>query len=282
MNKNISDNVSSQFDIDNIDDYDIRRAQIKNERMIKRKQRRRKKIFIGSSCVLLVLGISIAIFAKYIQDYSATSSVPNNVIADFYMDVVVQKGDDNNYVQLEQEIDLQEINPGEQQGFTFIVRNGTKKDNSFLISDVDVEYTIQIIHTQNLPLNYSLYEYVGNGNGDFGTNNSYKLITQNSDNGYSRYPQNVTNRYENVGIYEKYTKGYYNKNQLLIDTSESLQPFFLKRDRKYLLNSESITMRKYYLLIDWLVDGNPQYDRNVSYSNEVDLVYVVVKGTQAD
>lgn len=108
--------------------------------------------------MMLVLSIGICAIAKFYQDYDAKSPINELEVADFYIDLV----NEDKTTDLEQTISLDNMNPGEERAVTFYVRNGYEKDGQKITSDVNLVYTLQFIHTNNLPLQYSLYDEAGN------------------------------------------------------------------------------------------------------------------------
>ena len=111
-------------------------------------------LFIITFFILLLIFPST--FSKY-QTIS-TGSVNSNIA--FYLfktDYQVER------------IKLADIKPSnEAHVYTFSVSN----QNNDKISDVDIEYTMKIVTTTNLPLRYQLYE-----NEDYQSNSSTNLIT---------------------------------------------------------------------------------------------------------
>lgn len=249
--------------------------------------KKRLKVLV---CILVILSLTVFVYAKFIAEYMASSNVPSGVSADYYMDVIWDNkndsdsaNDDDEAIRLSQMLDLEELNPGDKQLITFAVRNGHVKerdqDNQAVlqISDIDLNYTIEIIHTQNLPLIYNLYEYVGEDNGDTvgenGEKSKYRKITGVLENSIF---SNSTNKYENKGVREIYKKGFLDEDAQFNDSGSD---FILKRKRTFSKTENDITIRNYLLEIEWPKEENKNPD-GVKYSNEVELVYLVVNGTQ--
>ena len=197
----------------------------------------------------LVITFSNA-YAKYIKRVEVDAPI-DGFIARYNMEVVC---DDETQVRLSEKLELENINPGEFQVIPFIVRNAEKKGDDYSISDVDMIYSIELYHTENLPLTYELYQYTGI---DSDGNPIYKLLTD-----YIVTDTNESSNYHNFGEIYTYKDDINNKTlELAAKPGE-------------------ITQHKYKLVITWENDGKIQIDNK--YVHEVDMAYLVVNGTQKE
>ena len=197
----------------------------------------------------LVITFSNA-YAKYIKRVEVDAPI-DGFIARYNMEVVC---DDETQVRLSEKLELENINPGEFQVIPFIVRNAEKKGDDYSISDVDMIYSIELYHTENLPLTYELYQYTGI---DSDGNPVYKLLTD-----YIVTDTNESSNYHNFGEIYTYKDDIDNKTlELAAKPGE-------------------ITQHKYKLVITWKNDGKIQIDNK--YVHEVDMAYLVVNGTQKE
>ena len=197
----------------------------------------------------LVITFSNA-YAKYIKRVEVDAPI-DGFIARYNMEVVC---DDETQVRLSEKLELENINPGEFQVIPFIVRNAEKKGDDYSISDVDMIYSIELYHTENLPLTYELYQYTGI---DSDGNPIYKLLTD-----YIVTDTNESSNYHNFGEIYTYKDDINNKTlELAAKPGE-------------------ITQHKYKLVITWKNDGKIQIDNK--YVHEVDMAYLVVNGTQKE
>lgn len=197
----------------------------------------------------LVITFSNA-YAKYIKRVEVDAPI-DGFIARYNMEVVC---DDETQVRLSEKLELENINPGEFQVIPFIVRNAEKKGDDYSISDVDMIYSIELYHTENLPLTYELYQYTGI---DSDGNPVYKLLTD-----YIVTDTNESSNYHNFGEIYTYKDDIDNKTLELV------------------AKPGEITQHKYKLVITWENDGKIQIDNK--YVHEVDMAYLVVNGAQKE
>ena len=143
----------------------------------------KKKLIVAS----IVLGVSILIpvgstLAKWLaKDEIRTNTIEEDT-ADFYVEITDK--DKNPVIN---SIGIEELYPGAKKTVDFYVRSG---ENGKKL-DVDITYTISLMHTKNLPINYKLYEItddkenekpidkkeeIFNSYNKFDVENCYKLI----------------------------------------------------------------------------------------------------------
>ena len=181
--------------------------------------------------------MSLAVMAKFIAQRNAEADFMAKKIATYNMEVL---GDDG-ITKLSERILVNEMNPGYTAEVDFYIRNG----NSEKISQVDMDYEIELIHTLNMPLVYELYDEQG------------QLLTGDS------YEEG-TEIYLNDGSRSVYTKtADANKMVLHIDKE----------------NENNITSHKYTLKIIWN-DDNESSD--FKYVKEIDFLYVNVYAYQSE
>ena len=112
---------------------------------------------------LITFFIALILFPNTVSKYQTTTTGNVNSNIAFYLfktDYQVQR------------IKLADLDPSNvPHVYTFSVSN----TNNNKVSDVDIEYTLRIVTTTNLPLRYQLYK-----NEDYQSNNSTNLITTNN------------------------------------------------------------------------------------------------------
>lgn len=224
---------------------------------VKKGKMNKKKRALYIVTLLLVLSVATVIYAKYIMEYkNIVAPIPDSV-ADYYMDVIWDGNDSDNGKKLSQKLKLDEINPGETKVISFMVRNGDGTN----FSDVNFDFTIDLIHTENLPLTYDLYQYIG------ATENAdpiYKLL--------SNYSVTDTNDYENsknTGLIRKYSESY-----------NAATKFTLLGNSMDVDGNRVIDGRKFRLVITW--DDRSIDSIDNKYTREVDDVYLVVNVSQKE
>lgn len=219
-----------------------------------RKKNRRKsnKTFeiIGLIVISLVVISFSNAYAKYVKRIEVDAPI-DGFVAQYAMEVISDDGSD---VRLSEKLELENINPGEFQVIPFVVRNAQKNEDGYIISDVDMIYDISIYHTQNLPLTYELYQYMGiDSQGD----PIYELLVE-----YKTEDTNSENDYYNSGEIQIYTRD--SKRNILELKSKTGE----------------ITQEKFRLVISWNNIGQISNDNN--FVHEVDMAYLVVNGAQKE
>lgn len=195
-----------------------------------------KAKIIAIIAMISCMAITVVVWAKFINEKYIKINLFNHNIATYYMDVVVEDitGQDQTKT-LSEKILIDEINPGDTRKVEFYVRNG----NGTNISDVEMDYEIELIHTDNMPLKYNLYDEEGNLLDGTALTDTEKL-------------------YKNDGTRIKYEKSKENEN------------FVLKIDKEEEANFDS---HKYVLEIFWEKDDE---SANFKYVKEIDFLYVNV------
>lgn len=222
------------------------------ERRRNRKRCNRKKIEIISLLIISLVVITFSnAYAKYVKRIEVDAPIDDGFVAQYNMEVISGDGSE---VKLSEQLDLENINPGEFQVIPFIVRNAKKVDDEYCISDVDMIYSIEIFHTQNLPLTYELYQYTGVddlGNALYEPLTDFRVMDTNEDSNYH-------------------------------NTSE-IHAYKIDNNReKFELEAKSgeISQDLFKLVISWNHNGEVQIDNK--YVHEVDLAYLVVNGEQKE
>ena len=195
--------------------------------------------FMGAVIAMIIFGfiMSLAVMAKFIAVRNAEADYVVKKIATYNMELF---GDDG-ITKLSERIVVDEMNPGYTSEVDFYVCNG----NSEKISQVDMDYEIELIHTLNLPLVYELYDEQG------------RLLTGDS------YEEG-TEIYLNDGSRSVYTK-----------TAES-EKMVLHIDKE---NADNITSHKYTLKIIWNSDNESS---DFKYVKEIDFLYINVYSYQSE
>ena len=124
---------------------------------------RRIKLISKINTFLIAFLVMIILFPMALSKYETTATGNINSNIAFYLN---KTGYQTNNIK------LTELKPSPNPYvYTFTVGNqdGTK------ISEVDIEYTVKIVTTTNLPLRYLLYE-----NEDYQSNSSTNLVTSNN------------------------------------------------------------------------------------------------------
>ena len=203
---------------------------------------------------MLIISVVIITFsnsyAKYVKRVEVDAPI-EGFVAKYNMEVISGDGSE---IKLSEQLDLENINPGEFQVIPFIVRNAKKVGNEYSISDVDMVYNIEIFHTQNLPLTYELYQYTGMDNSG---NPLYELLSD-----FRVTDTNKESNYHNTSEIHTYK----------IDNNR----------KKFELQAKSgeISQDLFKLVISWNHNGQVQIDNK--YVHEVDLAYLVVNGEQKE
>ncbi|MBQ3544523.1 MAG: hypothetical protein IJA34_06010 [Lachnospiraceae bacterium] len=186
---------------------------------------------IAIIAMISYMAITVVVWAKFVKEEYIKANVFDQNIATYYMDVL---GEDQTKT-LSEQILVDELNPGETREVEFYVRNG----NDSKVSQVDMDYEIELIHTDNMPLTYELYDSEGN------------LLTGTvlTDN---------VNLYENDGTRVKYNQ------------SNNNEKFVLHIDKN---DETKIDSQKYTLKISW---GEDIGTADFKYVKEIDFLYVNV------
>lgn len=224
----------------------------------------KKKTSIAVFTLLAVMTAATLIYAKYIKEINNVVAPIGDHVAEYYMDVIWHSDDDDtdNGMVLSQKLSLNEINPGEFQTISFMVRNGNGlTGDECQISDIDFTFSVNLIHTENLPLTYTLYQYTGT---DEEGNPQYSELTD-----YSEYDSNEDRNSVNTGLKRVYSTA----------VNDDLE-FWLKGNSKDAQGNRVVDARKFRLVISWDDDSITGIDNK--YTREVDDVYIVINATQKE
>lgn len=183
------------------------------------------------AALVFCLIMSVAVLAKFIADRNVAAQIFDRNVATYYMEIVGNDG----ITKLSERIIVDEMNPGETYEVDFYISNG----NATEISQVSLDYEIEVIHTMNMPLVYELYDEEGR-----------LLNGVSEEDGY--------NIYENDGSRTVYTEG------------ADLQKMVLNINKD---NPNAITQNKYTLKIIWEMD---EESSDYKYVKEIDFLYVNV------
>ena len=186
---------------------------------------------IAIIAMISCMAITVVVWAKFVKEDYIKANIFDQNIATYYMDVL---GQDQTKT-LSEQILVDELNPGETREVEFYVRNGNDSE----VSQVDMDYEIELIYTDNMPLTYELYDSEGNLlNGT--------VLTDSEK------------RYENDGTRIKYNQSNDNKK------------FVLHIDKN---DKTKIDSQKYMLKISW---GEDEGTADFKYVKEIDFLYVNV------
>lgn len=195
------------------------------------KSNKNRKMLAVSFSVMLIISFTVIAVAKFYKEENTETVLTGDNIASYHMELV----GNGKETTLTQELLLADLNPGDTKNVVFFVTNGNEEKK--LYSDVSMDYTIQIIHTSNIPLIYELYDEAG------------KKIK----------PSDITEtgeKYNNTGVYMNYEN----------DNSGKL--FTLKTSSE---DSDKVISHKYTLKIIW-----PKTDESADfrYVKELDFLYI--------
>ena len=195
-----------------------------------------KKKIKGLSSAFIAAGIftiimSSAVVAKYIADRKVAAKIFDRNVATYYMEILGNDG----ITKISERIVVDNINPGEVYEIDFYLCNGNAKE----ISQVSMDYEIEIIHTLNMPLVYELYDEAGN-----------KISGSSEESRYEIY--------ENDGSRLVFTKGA-NGSKMVLPINED--------------NPNSVTQQKYTLKVIWNSDSE---SADYKYVKEIDFLYLNV------
>lgn len=181
---------------------------------------------------MTALSVGICVLAKYYKDYNIKNDISTIKAADYYFDMINAESKTKPL----EAISLQNLNPGETKQIVFMVRNGSEKDGRKVLSDVNIVYDIEIIHTKNLPLTYKVYD-------ENGIELVNTVVTDNSQG----------NDYLNLGKSILYSKDNESK-ELVLEKSNG-----------------NINYKQYILEINWNINDNDS-----KYVKEIDALYLKV------
>ena len=169
------------------------------------------RFLISSRIVLIVLGIFggvILINLTYSLFHTDSNGVIGNRIAFYVVDPKKQT----------QSIKIGEISP-DGQNFSYNIEVSNFKETK--VSEVDLDYTFEVVTTTNIPVTYSLYE----NNGDTNIIGNREIIQDSNGMYFFKYESLAGSFYHDIPKTDKYTlvvnfpQTYNNeKYQDLIDT----------------------------------------------------------------
>lgn len=186
---------------------------------------------------MLILSFTVVTIAKFFKEEHTGTQFKGDNIATYHIEL----NGSNIGTALTQELLLSDLNPGDDRTVEFYVTNGNADKKIY--SDVSMDYQIQIIHTDNLPLTYELYDEKGN-----------KLLSS----GVSKDDE----KYNNTGTYINY------------ENNNSGKIFTLEIDKS---NPETVVSHKYTLRILWTKNDE---SADFKYVKEIDFLYIKIKGQE--
>lgn len=189
------------------------------------------------AALIFVVIMSVTVFAKFIAQKDTHGKIFDRNVATYYMEIL---GDDA-ITKLSERILVDEMNPGEIREVDLYISNG----NSEKVSQVDMTYEIEIIHTVNMPLVFELYDSEGN-----------LLVGESMEEGIEVY--------QNDGTRSVYTMSA-DSEKMILHINKG--------------NSDKITSDKYTLKVIW---NDDMESSDFKYVKEIDFLYINVYAYQSE
>lgn len=190
-----------------------------------------RKRLAASFSVMLIISFTVIAVARFYKEEHIKTVLGGDIIATYHMELAGTGKETT----LTQELLLADLNPGDTKTVEFFVTNGNEEKK--LYSDVSMDYTMQIVHTNNIPLIYELYNEAGRKINPAG-------IMETGE------------KYNNTGVYINY------------ENDDSGKKFTLKTDSE---DPDKVISHKYTLKIIW-----PKNDESADfkYVKEIDFLYI--------
>lgn len=214
---------------------------------------------------LMLFGVS---FAWFTQVERTAESKTTDVMAPYYLTLL------NPSETATLQLSVGSLMPGRTKQILFCVSNQNNEENEMInMGGADFDYSMELIHTDNLALNYTLYELeettedsadiigedVVTENEEITTKYTYwKIGTQFNGNDVSeeRHAEvGLTGEEINSGTYISYAKNDNNDFHLSDDGSGYDSQYFLME-------------------IEWQADAVSNFEK---YDKETDMIYILVK-----
>ena len=247
----------------------------------------RYKIMMWCAMVAIIVG-STATFAWYRAEERFADSAPAEVMKPYYL--TLRNPSDTAAL----ELSVGNLFPGDVKQVVFCVSNKNNEKTGLDMGVTSFEYSIELIHTENLALEYKIYELNGaiagtegaftildtveDENGNTVTHTTYWVKKPLSD---GTTPQLTgtdvsDDRHDRVGLtdpmpvnagkYTSYTKGVDgNKLKLKANVDESGKPKF---DAQFFM-----------IEIDWKDGAALEFEK---YEKETDMIYLLVEALQPE
>lgn len=259
----------------------------------KRKKDKSKRIFNSDRFLVMLWSATITIvvctsatFAWYGARERLADSAPAKVMKPYYLNL--RNPSDTANLQLS----VGNLFPGDTKQIVFCVSNQNNEKSGLDMGVTSFEYAIELIHTENLALEYKIYELIRRVDGESG---AIEVVDYVESNGTPievksyfdlRTSETLTGddvsllRREQVGLTApmpvnagKYTA--YTKTARKDDNDNFIN---LKLEAGMDENGDPTFDSQYFLLeIDWVEGADTRFE---NYEKETDMIYLVVEALQ--
>ena len=266
---------------------------VRKRRKIKSGKRRRifksKRTRIMLACVAIAIFMCCPItFAWYGAKEREADSAPAEVMKPYYLNL--RNPSDTANLQLS----VGNLFPGDVKQIVFCVSNKNNEKEGLDMGVTSFEYSVELIHTENLALEYKIYELekledANGGTGDVievldvvdtagGTKEHRSYFTlatgiclNGTDVSLQRHAQAglVGNMPVNAGQYISYTQSS--------KTDESGNPKKLRLEANLQDGQPTFDSQYFLMEIDWVDEAENNFDK---YEKETDMIYVLVEALQ--
>lgn len=248
---------------------------------------RRYKIMLWCALVALIVA-STATFAWYGANDREADSAPADIMKPYYLNL--RNPSDTDDLQLT----VGNLFPGDVKQIVFCVSNKNNEKTGLDMGVTSFEYSIELIHTENLALEYRIYELDAATEGESGAIAALDTVTITDEDGSTSEESQITywkkasdtelswedvsdTRHTQVGLtetmpvnagkYASYTKTSDNTTKLRLEAGqdESGNPTF---DSQYFL-----------IEIDWEDGAASKFEQ---YEKETDMIYLLVEALQPE
>ena len=259
----------------------------KKKRVNKHKRiEKRKRFQMFILCTLATIAVcSTATFAWYGIKEREADSAPAEVMKPYYLNL--RNPSDTANLQLS----VGNLFPGDVKQIVFCVSNKNNEKSGLDMGVTSFEYAIELIHTQNLALEYKIYELIkteGNSggsivvsdivdeNGNTTEHRSYFDLTTGltltgEDVSETRHTQvGLTSTLPvNAGKYTSYTKS------TIADAQGN--PMNLRLEANVVDDKPTFDSQYFLLEIDWKDGADKEFEK---YEKETDMIYLLVEALQ--
>ena len=214
---------------------------------------------------LMLFGVSFAWFTKVER---TAESKTTSVMEPYYLTLL------NPSETAALQLSIGNLMPGRTKQIIFCVSNKNNEGNENMnMGGADFDYSMELIHTDNLALNYTLYELekTTEENADIVKED---VVTEEGET-------TTTPRYWNKGTKFTWTDVSTQRHEELVLTGNEINSgtymSYEKNDNNdfHLSDDESGYDSQYFLLeIEWQADAVSNFEK---YDKETDMIYVLVK-----
>lgn len=235
--------------------------QIQQNKCLKQKKRTKKIVIIVLAVVFALVLIGFAWY--YFQLHRSANSEKREVMSPYYLYLVDQNGTDS------LNLTIGNLHPGETKQIIVGVSNKAPDGESevaYPISkDSNFHYEMELAYTQNLPLDYRVYELQKTESGDFQKTlltqkaESEEISNKNNEEMYGEHAEDIVN----CGKYQIYDK----------DAGGTALSLTTK------VNQGNVDFDLDYYMIELKWQDGIQFS---DYLQETDLVYIIVNAMQLE